>query len=179
MLASGLAPLASSCNTLAGTRRGYFLLTQLQSAANNRAPRPCLVNQHRASYNARKSKDAGINYRRGLVHSPKGGARNLCPRAKVGVQQCGENTGPASSDWRLPLGAREHLVIRNTPLRDPGRGSGRVCCVLQPELSLPARVNRQQLQGDMRLPPPSGATEGCVTFRKRFKVTHPSGSGRH
>jgi hypothetical protein len=29
-----------------------------------------------------------------------------------------------------------------------------------------ARVNRQQLQGDMRLPPPSGVTEGCVKFSK-------------
>ena len=36
---------------------------------------------------------------------------------------CGENTGPAASErdffhWL----SREHLVIRDTPLRDPGMG---------------------------------------------------------
>jgi hypothetical protein len=103
-------------------------------------------------------------------------------RAEPESFACGQKMGCSSVARTLAPPRRmsafhwtlEHLVIRNTPLRDPDRGSGRVCCVLQTELSLPCgRVNRQQLQGDKRLPPPSGATEGCVTFQKPVSEKHP------
>ena len=115
MPAGGLPLSQVSATLYSHLVKGYF---------HDWAPRPSPQNQHqglRVTCSQGHKEEGVLITGEVLCTSKKGGARIVCLRAKDGVLQCGENTGPAASEERLPLDARTSRDSRH-PTKGPWQG---------------------------------------------------------
>ena len=104
-----------------------------------------------------------------VLSSPKKGrARSLCLRAKAGVLPCGENTGPAASEDSFHWLSSEHLVIHDTPLRDPGMGQWKGVSRFATEAEFTRGQGKQATASGRHAPPNLclARQRRCVIFPK-------------